>query len=192
MKTSMKVSFVVALLFVLTGCSNGSNSSGTPSPTPSSTPSASTTPANYVCTSSQLSILLGVEGAAMGSRGVTGMAFKNISATACTLEGYPTAQMIDAPGKTIPTHITHGTEFSSPTAVVKVITLAPGKEAKFDVLYEAQTGYGNAYCPTSSKVKFTPPGSKTPLILTWKIQPYGGTVQNLRCGEIRVSPLYVP
>ena len=129
----------------------------------------------------------------MGSRGVTGMAFKNISTIPCTLEGYPIVQMIDASGKSINTYVYRTTSiFGTPTAI-KVITLAPGLEAKFDMLYEAQTGFGNAVCPTSTSVDFTPPGSSTALALPWKIQPYGwGTIQTLRCGEIKVSPLYAP
>ncbi len=181
------------MLIALTGC--GSKAITTPpvSPTPTPSPSVTVTPAVLTCNSSQLSIQLGEEGAAAGSRGVTGMSFKNISSTACTLEGYPIIQMIDASGKSIPTYVAHSNSFSSPSATVKVITVLPGLGGKFDMLYAAQTGYGNAICPTSTSVDFTPPGSSVALVLPWKIQPYGGaTIQKLRCGEIRVSPIYAP
>ena len=146
-----------------------------------------------VCDSSQLSIQLGLQDAAMGSRGVTGMAFQNTSAKSCTLEGYPIVQMLDASGKSLPTYVTHFGSFAAPDAAPAIITLAPGAKAKFDLLYAAQTGYGNAVCPTSTTVDFTPPGSKVALALNWKIQPYGGgTIQKLRCGEIKVSPVYLP
>jgi hypothetical protein len=127
----------------------------------------------------------------MGARGVEGMTFKNISTATCTLEGYPIIQMTDVSGKSIPTYVSHGNTFSAPKTVVKLVTIAPGGVGKFDLLYEAQTGYGTAICPTSTSVDFTPPGSTAPLVLKWKIQPYGGaTIQTLRCGELKVSPLY--
>ena len=200
MKVLAKSAILVAAILLLTGCGSSSNPIPTPTPTPSVTPSSTPTPtptptattAALVCDSSQLSIILGAEGAAMGSRGVTGTAFKNISSMACRLKGYPIVQMIDGTGKSIPTYVTRTeTIFGTPTPV-KLLTLLPGAEAKFDMLYEAQTGYGNLSCPTSTSVNFTPPGSSTALVLNWKIQPYGGTVQALKCGELKVSPLYAP
>ena len=199
MNTKAKLALVVVGLMVLTGCASTSKTTPTvtPSPTPSSsasaTPTASAAPAAMVCDPSQLSIQLGLQDAAMGSRGVTGMAFLNTSTKSCTLEGYPIVQMIDANGKSLPTYVTHFGSFNAPKSPATLVTLAPGAKAKFDLLYEAQTGYGNAVCPTSSKVDFTPPGSTVALPLDLKIQPYGGgTIQKLRCGEIKVSPVYFP
>jgi Protein of unknown function (DUF4232) len=186
-----KTQLIVAIagIFLLSACSSTYKTTPTDSPTPSITE----TPASLTCDSSHLAIQLGVQDAAMGSRGVTGMSFVNTSAKSCTLEGYPDLQMFDSSGKAVPTHVMHFGSFARPTATASLITLAPGAQAKFDLLYEAKTGYGNAYCPTSSKVAFTPPGSKVALTLDWKIQPYGGgSIQKLRCGEIKVSPLYLP
>lgn len=193
MKVLAKSATLVAVLLLLTGCGTSANTTPPTTPTPTPSPTVTATPAVSTCTSAQLAIQLGLEGAAMGSRGVTGMAFKNISTTPCTLEGYPIIQMVDAAGKSINTFVSHGNSFSTPPATVKVVTLEPGHNAKFDMLYAAQTGYGNAVCPTSTSVDFTPPGSSTALALPWKIQPYGGgTIQALRCGEIKVSPIYAP
>jgi Protein of unknown function (DUF4232) len=189
MNKKTKLIIVVAGLILLSGCSSSTKTT----PTQTLTPSSTATPACLTCNSSQLSIQLGAQDAAIGSRGVTGMSFVNTSAKSCTLEGYPDLQMFDSSGKAVPTHVMHFGSFARPTATASLITLAPGAQAKFDLLYEAQTGYGNAYCPTSSKVAFTPPGSKVALTLDWKIQPYGGgSIQKLRCGEIKVSPLYLP
>jgi len=182
---------IIALagIILLSGCASTAKTIPTATPTPSSTAN----PASLMCDSSQLSIQLGAQDAAMGSRGVTGMSFVNTSAKSCTLEGYPNLQMFDSAGKALPTHVSHFGSFAAPNTPVGLVTLTPGAQAKFDLLYAAQTGYGNAYCPTSSKVAFTPPGSKIALTLDWKIQPYGGgSIQKLRCGEIKVSPLYVP
>jgi len=186
-----KYKLILALdgIILLSACSSTAKTTPTVSPTPSTT----ATPATLTCETSQLSIQLGAQDAAMGSRGVTGMSFVNTSAKSCTLEGYPNLQMFDSTGKSLPTHVIHFGSFAAPNSTAGLVTLAPGAKASFDLLYAAQTGYGNAYCPTSSKVAFTPPGSKVALTLDWQIQPYGGgTIQKLRCGEIKVSPLYVP
>lgn len=194
LKVLAKFSVIGVSLLLLTGCGSNSNPTPTPTPTvtPSVTPTTTVTPASLVCGSSQLSIILGVEGAAMGSRGVTGTAFKNISSTTCTLKGYPIVQMIDATGTSISTYVTRTDTIFGTSTPIKVLTLAPGTEAKFDMFYEAGTGYGNLSCPTSTSVNFTPPGSSTALVVAWKIQPYGGTVQALKCGELKVGPLYAP
>ncbi len=195
MKSKFGLAFIALGLIGLTGCSSSSTPKPTTTPTtsPIASPTPTVTPASLVCDSSQLSLSLGVEDAAMGSRGVTGMAFQNISNKNCTLEGYPIVQMIDTTGKSLPTYVTHFGSFNAPKSPATLVTLAPGAKAKFDLLYEAQTGYGNAVCPTSSKVDFTPPGSTVALPLDLKIQPYGGgTIQKLRCGEIKVSPVYFP
>ena len=187
MKTLVKVSAVAVAVLLLAGC--GSSSSTTPPPTPTTTASS----AALVCNSSQLIIIRGAESGAMGAVGVTGIAFKNVSATPCTLMGYPTVQMISATSKSIPTFITHEPSLMGIPRSIKLLNLAPESLAKFDIFYEARTGYGSAICPTSTQVDFTPPGSTTPLVLPWKIQPYGGaTIAALHCGEIKVSPVYAP
>ena len=185
MKTLVRVSAVAIAVLLLAGC--GSSSKTTPPPTPTAT----ATPAALVCNSSQLVIVRGQESAAMGARGVSGMAFRNASTTPCTLMGYPSVEMINASGKSIPTFITHVPALLGIPTPIKIVNMALGGLAKFDMLYEAKTGYGSAVCPTSTQVNFTPPGSVTPLVLPWKIQPYGGaTIAALHCGEIKVSPLY--
>ncbi len=185
------------MLLILTGCANSSSTGTSPTSTPSASPSpsqsATVAPASLTCTPSQLMIERGLEGGAAGSVGITGMGFKNISTTPCTLKGYPILQMLDATGHSLPTYVTHANSFDGSAEPAKVITLAPGLDAKFDMIYPAQTGYGNAKCPTSSQVEITAPGVSKSEIISWKIQPYGGsTIQTLRCGEIRISPVYAP
>lgn len=187
MKLMAKFSAIAIIALTLTGC--GNHTVTTPTPTPSATSS----PAALACNSSQLAIILGSESAAMGARGVSGMGFKNVSATPCTLIGYPTVQMLDAKGKAIQTINTRVSTIMGAPTTISIVTLAPGVKANFNLLYESATGYGNAVCPTSTEVDFTPPGSKVPLVLPWKIQPYGGsTIQTLQCGEIKISPVYLP
>jgi hypothetical protein len=129
----------------------------------------------------------------MGARGVSGMRFKNVSSTPCTLIGFPGIQMTDAKGKSLPTFVTNSPTIMGTPVSIKIVTLMPGLTANFNMLYESATGYGNAVCPTSTQVEFKPPGAKLALVLPWKIQPYGGsTIQSLHCGEIKVSPVFLP
>jgi hypothetical protein len=180
-------SLVVLFALLLTGC--GSKTQVLPSPTPTPTVAA----AAFVCNSSQLAIILGTESAAMGARGVSGMRFKNVSSTPCTLIGFPGIQMTDAKGKSLPTFVTNSPTIMGTPVSIKIVTLMPGLTANFNMLYESATGYGNAVCPTSTQVEFKPPGAKLALVLPWKIQPYGGsTIQSLHCGEIKVSPVFLP
>jgi len=193
----IKVSAITVMLVALTGCANslktGTSSTATPSASPSASPSISITTASSLCASSQLAIEAGSGGVAMGTVGVTGMGFKNISTTTCTLKGYPILQMLDSTGHAIPTYVSRGNSFGVSAAPAKVVTLTPGLVAKFDMLYHNQTGYGTAICPTSTEVEITPPGSNKSIAFSWKIQPYGGsTIQKLQCGDITVSPVYAP
>ena len=129
----------------------------------------------------------------MGHFGIDSSAFRNISTTSCTLKGYPNLQMFDDAGKPIPTYVIDGTSYTVQAQPEDVVILLPGKQAMFDLGYDNSTGYGNAICPTSSRVEITPPGSSEPIIVSWKFQPYGGgTIPKLRCGEITVSPVYEP
>ena len=187
MKRIFISSLVLLLALSLTGC--GSKAQVLPSPTPTPT----VTPAALQCNSSQLAIIMGTESAAMGARGVSDMGFKNVSSMPCTLIGFPGIQMTDANGKSIPTFVANSPTIMGVPASIKIVTLMPGLRANFNMLYESSTGYGNAICPTSTQVDFTPPGAKLPLVLPWKIQPYGGsTIQSLHCGEIKVSPVFLP
>ena len=185
MKVVRNSSILIACILVLTGCSNGA--------IPSPTPTAKVTPATSSCTTSQLSIVLGTESAAMGARAVAGMGFKNISSTACTLIGYPKIQMVDSMGKSIPTFVTDVPALMGIKSAVNLISVNPGDTAIFNLMYESGTGYANAICPTSSSVEFTAPGTTQILALPWKIQPYGGaTIAELHCGEIQTSAVYLP
>jgi hypothetical protein len=127
----------------------------------------------------------------MGHVGIGASAFQNVSATSCTLKGYPKLLMLDAAGSAIPTHVINGTSYTVVSRPDDVVVLSPGAQAMFDIGYSSRTGYGTAVCPTSAQVRITPPGSDQSISLPWKLQPYGGpTIAKLRCGEITVSPVF--
>jgi Protein of unknown function (DUF4232) len=152
----------------------------------------STSGAPPACVTAQLSLGLGQANGAAGSVGYTN-SFENISSTACTLFGYPGMLMLGAAGKPIPTDVIRGTSVVVPDEPERLVTLAPGSRALFQMGFSDGTGYGNDYCPTSSRVEFTPPGGYSQITVSLRINPYGGTdVEHLHCGEITVSPVYLP
>jgi hypothetical protein len=142
------------------------------------------------CLITQLKVGLGRFGVATGHIGGTAN-FTNTSSTACTLTGYPHLQMLDATGKPLPTEINDGISYTVPSIPVRDVTLIPGSEASFDVGFDDATGYGTATCPQSTTVEITPPNATLPLSLSWQIAPFGGgTIAQLQCGQITVSPVY--
>jgi hypothetical protein len=147
---------------------------------------------SHRCTSAQLRVKLGRAGVALGHFGQV-VSFKNASRATCTLSGYPGLRMLNAVGHPIRTQVLHGIAYTVPSVRERVVTLAPGGAASFDLGYDDGTGYANERCPTSSRVEITPPNAHTPITITWRIQPYGGgSIAHLRCGQITVSPVFAP
>jgi hypothetical protein len=71
----------------------------------------------------------------------------------------------------------------------RLVTLAPGHHASFFVGFADATGYGLDKCPASARVEIIPPNDHAPITIAWRLQPYGGSTEHLRCGEITVSPV---
>jgi hypothetical protein len=186
---------VLASAVVLCACGNGrptasvpSSSTQTSAVSPPSTTSASSQASG--CVSAQLAVELGQAGVAAGSVASV-VSFKNTSSTECSLYGYPGLQMLDAAGQPFPTEVIRGTSATVPSVPENVVTLAPSAEASFDLGYADGTGYGSASCPTSPRVEITPPNADQSITVAWQIQPYGGgTIAQLQCGQITVSPVY--
>ena len=188
MRNSLTLIGYVAMAILLTSCASQSPTSPAPSISASALP---TYIANSTCQAGQLSIVRGQESGAMGHIGIAASAFQNISTTSCTLSGYPTLQMLDALGHTMPTHVIDGSSYTVVSRPESVVVLLPGKQAMFDIGYSNGTGYGTAVCPTSAQVDISPPGSNQSISVRWSLQPYGGpTIAKLRCGEITVSPVF--
>jgi Protein of unknown function (DUF4232) len=135
-------------------------------------------------------VQIGPAGGAAGSVGYTND-FENVSTATCTLYGYPGLQMLNASGQPIPTDVIRATSVTVPYVPERLVTLAPGARADFDMGFAASTGYGSAQCPTSARVEFTAPNDFQSLTVTLAIRPYGGgDIAQLHCGEIHVSPVY--
>jgi photosystem II stability/assembly factor-like uncharacterized protein len=140
------------------------------------------------CATSNLRMTLGRTGAALGH---IGMYFdvKNVGTRTCELDGYPTVQMIAAPKRLVPTLVNFGSDYTVPPTSPRVTLIKPGERAVFMLGYADQTGYGLSTCPTATTLQITPPGNLASQDLRVEAQPYGGTIQRLRCGEIAVSPI---
>jgi hypothetical protein len=125
----------------------------------------------------------------MGSVGSSAV-FTDTSSSPCTLDGYPSLQMLDANGAHIPTLVARsGAVTTVPRLPARLVSLKPGAHATFYIGFEDATGFGAATCPTSSRVEVTPPGDRTPITVTWHLQPYGGSTEHLQCGRIGLSPV---
>jgi hypothetical protein len=140
------------------------------------------------CLSAKLHVRLTV-GVAAGSIGDT-VTFTNASATTCTLRGYPGVQMLTANGRRLVTHLHRGASVTVPAVPVRTVILASGREASFYLGYADETGYELLKCRTSAGVDITPPNATKPITVPWHLQPYGGTIEHLRCGIITVSPVF--
>ncbi|NNN10406.1 MAG: DUF4232 domain-containing protein [Acidimicrobiaceae bacterium] len=162
-------------------------SSTTTSTTTSTTSTTSTTVYSSNCSSSEVTATLGLKEAAAGSVALP-VAIKNTTSQSCTISGYPGLQMVAASGK-IPTVVAQSSSVSVPSEPVTSITINPGASAYFILGFSDSTGYSGVSCPTSSSIEITLPGDTKALSVAVSVSPYGGTVQNLQCGLIHVTPM---
>ncbi len=140
------------------------------------------------CRSRQLSARHGFAGAAAGSVVVT-VVLTNTSATRCTLKGYPTLQLLSVAGTRLKSLIHRGASVVVEPALAHLVTLAPGRHASFFVGFADATGFGLDKCPVSARVEVVPPNDRQAITIAWRLAPYGGSTEHLRCGEITVSPV---
>jgi len=123
-------------------------------------------PAN--CTRDQLGVRSnGIDGAAGTVHGA--WVFTNVSATSCTLNGYPDLQLYGRRGRPITTTVMPDLP-PTPTDV----TLAPGGSGTFFTSYsDVQTGH---QCATSAVIQITPPNAVDSLFIPAQLQACDGIV----------------
>jgi hypothetical protein len=139
------------------------------------------------CQPGELSIAYDRSASSGGAAGSFGMTYRltDTSSSTCELHGYPGLQLRDQQGKPLPT-----TTIRSPHGGVPTVTLAPGDHAWFDIEFATQTGFGNLTCPRSTSLAVIPPNEYSHLVVRGtggELAPYGGTTEDLRCGQIRTS-----
>lgn len=162
-------------------------------PTTTTTPPSTTsTTASFIagaaCASAQLNAIEGPGGVGLGSETLT-IELKNTSNVECYLQGYPGLQMLSASGQLITTNVHWGSSVSVPSEPVTKVSITPGATVYFLMGFTLGTGYGTEQCPTAQSLEVTPPNDKGYLKLSATLTPYGGTVQNLQCGDITASPV---
>ncbi|MEH1840754.1 MAG: DUF4232 domain-containing protein [Nostoc sp.] len=149
--------------------------------TDNSTPQATIATNPTRCETSQLSVRQVSEDAGVGNVALT-YAFTNNASSPCTLNGYPGLALLDEkdqPLKGVKILRSEDTYFSSKQPRQKV-TLAPGKQASFQIAYN-HISSPNEQCPMSSKIEITPPNAYKHFILTEQIKPC--------TGKVRVTPV---
>lgn len=141
------------------------------------------------CRGAGLSVHFVNDDAAMGGVHVATFAFKNESASPCTLMGYPGFRLLNRAGRVL----RHGRAINSqqlPGDEAKMppqlITIGPGKEAGFRVYFNTGgAGYMGKPCPMSRKVWISAPGSTKSFLLMQEIQ----SCTVVKVSSIRSGPI---
>jgi hypothetical protein len=97
--------------------------------------------------------------------------------------------MLSSSGAKLPTQLTRGSSVSVPPEAVTKVPLQPGSSAYFIIGYADATGYSDLTCPSSASIEITAPNDYRSLTLPVVLNPYGGTIQNLQCGDLTASPI---
>ncbi len=162
-------------------------STTTTSTTPNTTGTGHTTSGSVVsCTASQLALSHTVPNIAAGTAG-EGMSLKNVSSTACTLDGYPDIQLYNKYGQPMQTTVVRNGGYGFTSQVPTVVTLDPGSSAAFNIGFSAIPNGATGGCPSSSQVSIALPQGTFhyPAYLTVadSIAPCNG-------GQVTVSAIY--
>jgi|GEM_PF-7011722 len=118
------------------------------------------------CAREALKIKEGETDAAMGGVRRTPYVLTNISQSPCTLQGYPSLELLNNAGALIKRATKQKTD-----EPITAATLEPGKTAWFALNFNAG-GAGNMGkpCPTYRQLRITTPGAKRPFVLKTEIQ----------------------
>ena len=131
------------------------------------------------CRDAQLSVRdIGGDAAMGGARSIA-YAFRNISRTPCTMEGYPRFEVLNRSGRVV--RLGRAREYEMRPVSV---TIEPRMTAVFSVNYNAGgAGRTGKPCPTYPRVRITAPGNRRGVVLRADIQ---------LCGEVEVLPVGPP
>ena len=117
------------------------------------------------CAREDLTIKEGETDAAMGGARRTPFVLTNASKTPCTLEGYPSLELLN---KSVAL-VTRARKERSDDPIAYA-SLEPGKTAWFALNFNAGgAGYMGKPCPTYRQLRITTPGAKRPFVLRSEI-----------------------
>lgn len=123
------------------------------------------------CAREALSIKEGETDAAMGGVRRTPFVLTNVSKAACTLEGYPSIQLLNKAGAVVKRAAKQKSEDP-----ITAATVEPGKSAWFALNFNSGgAGYMGPPCPTYRQLRITTPGAKSPITLKTEIQTCAGS-----------------
>src|SRR5262245_24288829 len=141
------------------------------------------------CADKQLSLTHEAEDAAMGGLRSMKFTLTNVSASACTLKGYPRFVLLNNSGHALPRgRATNGlTRMGDDMkAAPQLVTIAPGKTAEFWIGYLARgAGSMTKPCPSYRRFKITAPGMKQIFI-----ERSSDAIEI--CSGLEVSPVRLP
>lgn len=142
------------------------------SPTPSPTLTAYSPP----CAASQLALTASPEGAASGHI-ATLYQLTNISSTACSLQGFPNARLLDSKGRLLPIKIERVTlAYVWNTTPLNTIEAPPGSPVFFRVQTQNAPQQPGQSCVTPFKTIIYPPRSKSGFTSPIKLTTCDGIV----------------
>lgn len=159
---------------------SGTSTTTTKVPPGPTTTAAGATPGAR-CLPGQLHATAGLGQGAAGHILAT-VVLHNSPATACTLDGYPGLQMLDAHGHPLPTVVARGAAMGLPAVPPRLVTLPRGGSASFSLAYEDVPVGNEGPCPTSARLEVTPPNDFGHLVISDALTPCRG-------GTITVSPV---
>lgn len=131
------------------------------------------------CYTNQLAIS---PGASSGATGHLAIMFKVHSKVhvACTMYGYPGAQLLDSRRHNLPTHVFRGTGYIIGNPRPSVVVLKAGATAYFAMEWE-HIPSGNQRCPTAPYIRITPPNDFSSALVhlgpSYGIDACGGIVR---------------
>lgn len=191
------LALVAALLAgALAGCAtpaSGAQTGATSSPTTSSTatssvtatatataapaPTATHTASTTTCQPNQLTLTIHSSQGAAGHIGQQAQ-FTNHSNSACTLYGFPGAQMLDAQHNPMTTHALWETSaYMFSNQFKQTVHLAPGGSAYFAVTWSDVPSGSATSCPVSAYLAVTPPNDFSVLTVADQIGACDGNLE---------------
>lgn len=140
------------------------------------------------CRGADLSPRHANDDAAMGGHLLTEYAFKNNSASACTLKGYPRFELLNKSAQLLPKgRAVHSRKLMGDEAASdpQLITIEAGKEAVFRVYTNnGGAGYMGKPCPMSRFVRIIAPGTTRAFVLKDEIR----SCQKVQVSAVRAAP----
>jgi hypothetical protein len=99
------------------------------------------------------------------------------------MDGYPSAQLLDASGTELPTHVVTGGSYQFTGFAPTPVQLAPGATAYFNLAYSDVPSGAETTCPAAAQIEVTPPHAVDHDVVTAALTACGA-------GTLTVSPVF--